>query len=152
MTTRLKILLGILVIVALLYVYMTFIKSAGTDQQKTAVKSTAEDVQQVRKAQKLPIPEEFLTRKDTTVVFTGTWGVRDPFFRVPRPKDIVVKERELGNLVYQGLMGNTVLISGETYRLGDEINGKTITTISEEYVILEGSRGEEVTLRLGGKQ
>ena len=163
LSTMMKILIVLLIIVASFYIYLTFFSnptkpvlpgdsfSIGKPPISADVKSPSRgnissNVGGLSSDNSAPVKK-----------FNGDWGDRDPFFREVK-KQITVEQKqaeEIQNLVLSGVQwvngGAIAVINNKIYWEGDVVEGKKIVKVEKDCVVLrEGNK--EFILRLGGEK
>ena len=160
MATRQKILIGVLIIVAIFFIYSTYFTTMpepGVAGNPSIGKPPPAQGQR-RAAKKRTVPTKAISPASSKpmVVFEGNWGKRDPSFRkVEKKIEIAVEEskQEL-NLILTGVQwvnGKAMaVINNKIYWENDVIDGKKLVKVEENYVVLR-DLNKEYILKIGGK-
>ena len=163
LSTMMKVLIVLLIIVASFYIYTTFFLNPS--KSVLPGDSFSIDEQPISADVKSPSMGNISSNVDglasdnTAPVkkFDGDWGDRDPFFREVK-KQITVEQKqpeETLNLILSGVQwvngGAIAVINNKIYWEGDVVESKKIVKVEKDYVVLrEGNK--EFILRLGGEK
>ncbi len=164
LNTRQKVLLGILAIVIFFYIYTTFVPD---NTIPTSVGTPNSSFDRPPVSTNLTVPaNRNVTPKAVTQIsgsitsgqlkkFDGDWGKRDPFYR--KVEKIIVEgkppEETLGFVLtgVQWINGKPIaVINNIIHREGDVVDGKKITKIEKDYIVLR-DENKEYILRIGGE-
>ena len=161
--TRTKVMLGLLVTVAVFYVYTTFFStpvpqaSPGIPAQNVSKAPAGRSAVPNAGAQAIT-PAAGSVAPGTTAVkkFEGDWGKKDPFFRKVTGKVTVeIRAEDTLNLVLSGVhwLNNKkiAVINNITYREDDIVEGKTLVKVEKDYVVLR-DESKEYIIKLGDKK
>ena len=160
LTTRQKILLGILSGLLIFLIYDTFVPDTPIPTGAPPPPGSSFDRPpaqvNVKKTSKAPVakggtaPATIQLKK-----FEGDWGGRDPFFR--KIERIVVEEKQeekLGLILFgvQWINGKAIaVINNNIYWEGDVVDGKKLAKVEKDYVVLR-EENKEYILRLGSEE
>ncbi|MCK5268343.1 MAG: hypothetical protein KAR07_09250 [Spirochaetes bacterium] len=163
MATRQKILIGVLIVVAIFFIYSTYFSTApgpGAPGNSSIGKPPpAQGQRRTAQARAVPPAKKAVPAASSKpmVVFEGNWGERDPFFRkVEKKAEIVVEEykQELSLILtgVQWVNGKAMaVINNKIYWENDVVDGKKLVKIEKNYVVLR-DLNKEYILKIGGKE
>ena len=163
MAKRQKILIGILVVVAIFFIYSTYFSpppGPGVPGNSSIGKPPpAQGQRSAAQARTVPPANKAVPAASSKpmIVFEGNWGERDPFIRkVEKKAEIAVEEykQEL-NLILTGVQwvnGKAMaFINDKIYWENDVVDGKKLVKVEKSYVVLRDSNKEYI-LKIGGKE